>query len=733
MSDVYINLSVSGEQEAVAGIVKIQDALVSLQRSMDLMVGSMLNISTVRKRLDAQYKAFQTAVLAITGTILPDLDFGIKETGKAAIKWSDAWDTPKEKLKIFQGVLKGVTDVTSSLEIELDEGTKKLLEFAEGVGMMVAGIAAKDPVSIINGFVKVLKSLFAKDWGAEAKQALKGLSGVTEEMEKKLAKLAKELDSTKDAMNQLMAEFIKDAKLYSKSDFSGWANKVGSMMDQLKNEWGNSAKKLAGQVGESFEAMRKKADELGLHGSRSMLMMIDKARKLKEKGKEISEVFEYVQEKLAEGAGALKTYLSTFADTTTIQDEITAINEKLLQSNLSTEEAISLQEELLEKQGEMQLATSDIAANWDFMSAAALSTFNAMRESGMTFIESMTAMGPQLADLSEMAKAGGLEISGGLKEMTDMAAFMEQNDQLVTRIDATNQMMVALGDSAFMTQEDFTNFSTNAASQFDQLIAAGASEQQALMMLGPQLDNLIKYHESRGFAIGEETEALIKKAREEGALNNKTLTEGERQIQLQERMVDILARVAKKFGVDIPDALGSMQTQAVQSFNNLHSQTGKWNKGLSQVEDRMRKGLPDAVRGLDREYKERMTGHSIVTETDKWKYSLEEVEEKLGRDLIDTAGHLDKKYAPMMKNVSKAMNKDGEIAVWTPEETRKIQATPIARMNLSDEKHERRKGDIVFEHITIQSENGDEAVKDFMTAIKGNKYGVQNLIRKVAN
>ncbi len=229
--------------------------------------------------------------------------------------------------------------------------------------------------------------------------------------------------------------------------------------------------------------------------------------------------------------GAVENLGYTFTDTTAIQDEISAINDKLLQSNISTEEATKLNAELLEKQGEMQLATSDIADNWDFMSAAALSTFNAMRESVMTFIESMTAMGPQLADLSEMATASGIEISGGLKEMTDMAAFMEQNDQLVTRIDATNQMMVALGDSAFMTQKDFTNFSTNAMSQFDQLIAAGASEQQALMMLGPQLDNLIKYHNSREFAIDEETEALIRKAREEGALNNKSLTEGERQIQ----------------------------------------------------------------------------------------------------------------------------------------------------------------------------------------------------------
>ncbi|MCP5053366.1 MAG: hypothetical protein GY940_39745, partial [bacterium] len=78
------------------------------------------------------------------------------------------------------------------------------------------------------------------------------------------------------------------------------------------------------------------------------------------------------------------------------------------------------------------------------------------------------------------------------------------------------------------------------------------------------------------------------------------------------------------------------------------------------------------------------------------------------------------------------LHRGERVDVWTPEETQRIVSTPISRMNLSDSGSSQRGGDIVFEHITIQSEDGEETVKDFMTAIKGNKYGVQNLIRKVA-
>ena len=70
------------------------------------------------------------------------------------------------------------------------------------------------------------------------------------------------------------------------------------------------------------------------------------------------------------------------------------------------------------------------------------------------------------------------------------------------------------------------------------------------------------------------------------------------------------------------------------------------------------------------------------------------------------------------------LHKGEQVDVWTNEETQRIKSTPIRRMNLSDTRPSNNRGDIVFEHITVQSENGEEAVRDFMTAIKGNKYGV---------
>ncbi len=79
--------------------------------------------------------------------------------------------------------------------------------------------------------------------------------------------------------------------------------------------------------------------------------------------------------------------------------------------------------------------------------------------------------------------------------------------------------MSALGDSAYFTLDDFTNFSNKALSQFDQLINAGATERQALMMLEPQLQNLIKYADAYNLTLDDQTKSLIEQARNEGILH----------------------------------------------------------------------------------------------------------------------------------------------------------------------------------------------------------------------
>jgi hypothetical protein len=522
-------------------------------------------------------------------------------------------------------------------------------DFIGGVTGVIGGVS-----KIASGVKKIWESIFGNKWKKKAKKALKGLEGVTDEMKDKLADRAKELGSITKAENELMAEFIREANITSEKGLEGWAGKVTDMMGRLKNSTGADAALLTQQIGDSFTAMVEKADKLNLHGSKAMVSMIREARQLKKEGKEIPEVFEYVNERLNKGAEAIKTYIDTFGDVGAVQKEIGEIGDKLKAGNLSAAEAAKLQGELSSKQTELNRSVKDIQQNWDFIQTASLSTFTAMMESGKSFIEVVRDMGGQLTGLKDMAKLSGMEISGGLKEMTDLADFVQQNEKLATRIQATNDMMQALGDTSYMTAEDFTNFSNNALSQFDQLLDAGASEKEALRLLGPQLENLIKYQETYNFTLDSQTQSLIKRAEKEGVLAKKVKTEGEQQIEVQERMAGILGAIAEKLGADIPEAFKKMDDSGKKTLSGLEEKwklTGKEVKTLDRLIKMTGMSLEDADKLIEKVKGKTRQVKPPVQPIKEWSASLKEVGDIIKKDLLEADNQLSEQSKNTINNM----------------------------------------------------------------------------------
>jgi hypothetical protein len=532
---------------------------------------------------------------------------------------------------------------------------------AAGVGKLMSGDIIGGIQGVLGGVTKVFSgvkkiwtAIFGDKWKNRAKKALKGLEGVSDEMVSKLQKRAKELKSTQLAMNELMAEFINEAAITTEKGLQGWSGKVQGMMDQLKTATGADAEKLTQQIGDSFTAMVEKADKLNLHGSKAMVGMIQKARELKKEGKEIPEVWEYVNERLTQGAEAVKTYLGTFTDVSGIQKEIGEIGDKLKGGNASAVEAVKLQGQLNAKQRELDKGVSEIRENWDFIQTASLSTFTAMMEGGKSFVEVVKEMGGELTQLKDMAKLGGMEISGGMKEMTDLADFVSQNEKLATRIDATNTMMESLGDTSFMTGEDFTNFSTNAQKQFDDLIKAGADEKQALRLLAPQLDNLIKYSKTYGITIDAQTQKLINRGKQEGVLGKQAKTEGEQQIDLQERMVGVLEKIGEHFGVVIPKAMDETSNAGSRVSDTMRSHWEEMGIDADEMAYRLSKGFP----GAWRYYQEagvranRAVADSTPQKTiDDYEFSIDKLSETIRTDLIDANTELDDASKESIGNV----------------------------------------------------------------------------------
>lgn len=517
-----------------------------------------------------------------------------------------------EDLAEFVGVLYSATSALQTLGIISDQTAGKINNITKGIDSVGKGIqgfkGAKKAFedtgfsleTLSKGFssfsaiasgaitvVKTLIDLFTGDGIQEAIDRENGWMGLTSALNEQLHKLAEEMGNTHAATSVMLSQIMNES--LDPSNWEQFADRVRAIQQNVIE--GTLTQAEANKaMGESFTVLAAKAAEWGKEGTYYMLQIIRQARDMK---LEISEIDAYVDEKLGGGVQALNTYLNTM--------------------------------------------TGSLGDNIQFVEANLLRLFGAYQEQGYSFLEIVGLMGDSLTTLAEKAGAENLAVSGAIQEMIDLQGFLKQNETLIQNIEATGDMMRSLGDSAFLTQDIFTSFGQEALKQFDALIAAGASERDALRLLGPQLSDMIKYAESYGFAIDAQTQALITKAETEGVLNAASLSDSEKQTMLMERIVELL-------GGDIPYAVKGLTDQVTTSMEGIRGQTQHWQSGLDSIQDTIQNSLPAAVAQLDDQYREHMTGHSIVTETYKWKKALLDVDTTIYSLGTETVSFLDESF-----------------------------------------------------------------------------------------
>jgi hypothetical protein len=446
---------------------------------------------------------------------------------------------------------------------------------------------------------------------------------ISDEMRAKITELTATMGNAHAAESTLMSDIIKDAEI-NVSNFDTYAQRTREILTDYQTG-ALDLKQTQAAMGGAFNELLSKAKELGTEGSKQMVAMLKDVRAA---GLEIAEMQDYVNDKLNSGVEALDKYISSFKSTTTLSTEYGDLN-KQLDANLEALEKVEAemqaggktQEELNElkkeaarleaertkllddtiaKENELGAAQKDIESNWDFMQAAALSTFKALESEGHSFVEIVGMMDGQLTNLSQMATENGLSISDGLKEMTDMADFVKQNEGLSNRIDATRQMMEALGDTAYLSGSDFTMFADQTKSQFDDIIAKGGDSKMALRLMAPALEDLVKYSESYGYTIDGNTQALIDQAREQGLMSKQQKTDAQ-------VTNDILLLIAETLGATIPESMKSMTDAMSESVDNIDQKTQDISDTVDGVSEQISTGLTDAVAGQEEVF-EQVTG-----------------------------------------------------------------------------------------------------------------------------
>lgn len=159
----------------------------------------------------------------------------------------------------------------------------------------------------------------------------------------------------------------------------------------------------------------------------------------------------------------------------------------------------------------------------------------------------LQAISPALSELAKKAEEMGLSLGEGVSNLIGMNNVLSGNDGLAQQVSGLNQMMKGLADANIMNRDLFAALGADATAVFNQLIAGGATGNQALALMQPTLQQLYEGQKLYGFTVDETTQKLLDEAKAQGLV-------GDQFMSANERMVELLGILIETLGGTLPAA-----------------------------------------------------------------------------------------------------------------------------------------------------------------------------------
>jgi hypothetical protein len=352
------------------------------------------------------------------------------------------------------------------------------------------------------------------------------LGKISEETAKKIAEAMKTL-SEHAATSKYFADVITDVGVNQKNVNALWS-RASEIFTDMKNKT-LTVGEATTALNDSFTAMLEGAKKLGTEGSNAMVKFIKLAQA---SGAEISAVIDYVNEQLgvtqegilgaAKGlemmiGGTAKELEDLMAEKTKVEEELT---DRLLRGyarRLKEKELRGITEKI-------RAAVTGFEFDIERVGRLALATFNEMVKNGVSVRDAFASISPTLDMLVERYKAMGTEASGGVKELLRIREITKANEELFNAIEGNKIVMESLYNVGGLTEALFQDSQAQMKSYYDQLIAKGMTEQEALAMLVPTMETINKVAKERGWIIDDQTQKYIDQAAAFGLAGNEQLS-----------------------------------------------------------------------------------------------------------------------------------------------------------------------------------------------------------------
>jgi hypothetical protein len=190
---------------------------------------------------------------------------------------------------------------------------------------------------------------------------------------------------------------------------------------------------------------------------------------------------------------------------------------------------------------------ADLQPEFDRLNRITLASFNAYIAQGHTAVEAIAAVGPAFDQLKAAADKFGFAGSEAFNQLSHWRDLTTQNQPLLDQVSGLNDLMVALANVGSLDASTFADLQAQGVATFQQLTAAGFTQNEALAQMAPMLQTIKDLHDQNGLAIDDATQALINQADAQGVLKDK-------QESTQDVLMEGLGAIIKAVGGDMPAA-----------------------------------------------------------------------------------------------------------------------------------------------------------------------------------
>lgn len=210
------------------------------------------------------------------------------------------------------------------------------------------------------------------------------------------------------------------------------------------------------------------------------------------------------------------------------------------------------------------------------MSVIVLTTFNASMEAGLSWAETMDAIGPSIDALIEGYEDLGIKSdNAAMRALMAMRTMYTENKQLFDGISATTQGMIALSKLGGLTAQAFGAIGESMVALFRRTQSAvqqaGGTHTDALRPFVHWLAEAEYAAQKYGYALDATTQEMIDQAREAGILGERAQTEAEIMEEGFDEVNQSLARM-----IDSLDRFIGRLDAVAGGINNLPDPTINW-------------------------------------------------------------------------------------------------------------------------------------------------------------